>query len=49
LFITVLPSQRFIDFLHATGKFGAMNKFPRVLKNKQLDEWTHFLQTPHKA
>lgn len=49
LFITVLPSQRFIDFLHATGKFGAMNKFPRVLKNKQLNEWTSFLQSPLKA
>jgi GH3 auxin-responsive promoter len=43
LFIEVLPSLRFVDFLHATGKFGAMNKFPRVLKNKQLDEWVRFL------
>ncbi len=44
LFIEILPSEVFIDFLHATGKFGAMNKFPRVLKNKQLDEWQKFLQ-----
>jgi hypothetical protein len=43
LFVEVLPSSTFIDFLHATGKFGAMNKFPRVLKNKQLNEWTNFL------
>lgn len=44
LFLEVLPPQAFIDFLHATGKFGAMNKFPRVLKNRQLDEWKNFLE-----
>ncbi|MBP6625099.1 MAG: GH3 auxin-responsive promoter family protein [Chitinophagaceae bacterium] len=43
LFIEVLPTQTFIDFLHATGKFGAMNKFPRVLKNKQYEQWATFL------
>lgn len=43
VYVTVLPSQRFIEFLQATGKFGAMNKFPRVLKNKQLAEWQDFL------
>ena len=43
IFVEILPSQTFIDFLHATGKFGAMNKFPRVLKNKQLEQWTNFL------
>lgn len=43
IFIEILPTSTFIDFLHATGKFGAMNKFPRVLKNSQLDQWTKFL------
>lgn len=45
VFIEILPTQKFIDFLHATGKFGAMNKFPRVLKNGQLDQWRQFLET----
>lgn len=45
LFIEILPSTRFIDFLHHTGKFGAMNKFPRVLKNGQLEKWNEFLNT----
>jgi hypothetical protein len=45
VFIEVLPSSVFIDFLHETGKFGAMNKFPRVLKNKQLNQWVDFLET----
>lgn len=44
IFIEVLPSQTFINFLHATGKFGAMNKFPRVLKSKQLEHWTSFIK-----
>lgn len=44
LFIEVLPSSAFIDFLAATGKYGAMNKFPRVMKNSQLEEWKNFLQ-----
>lgn len=44
LFIEVLPSNAFIDFLTATGKYGAMNKFPRVMKNSQLAEWEKFLQ-----
>lgn len=44
IFIEVLPSTTFIDFLQATGKFGAMNKFPRVLKNAQLHAWESFLQ-----
>jgi hypothetical protein len=43
LFIEVLPSSKFVDFLHATGKFGAMNKFPRVIKNKQLEQWVDFI------
>jgi GH3 auxin-responsive promoter len=44
LFIEILPSDTFVDFLHATGKFGAMNKFPRVLKNSQFKEWQTFIE-----
>jgi hypothetical protein len=43
VFIEVLPSAMFIDFLHATGKFGAMNKFPRVIKNAQFEQWQEFI------
>ncbi|MBP6456496.1 MAG: GH3 auxin-responsive promoter family protein [Chitinophagaceae bacterium] len=41
--IEIIPSSQFIDFLHHTGKYGAMNKFPRVLKNKQLAQWQDFI------
>lgn len=43
LFVEILPPSVFIDFLSATGKFGAMNKFPRVIKNAQRKEWENFL------
>lgn len=43
LFIEILPGSTFLDFLHETGKFGAMNKFPRVLKNGNLAKWEAFL------
>ena len=43
--IEILHPTVFIDFLHATGKFGAMNKFPRVIKNSQLNEWEAFIAT----
>ncbi len=44
IFIEILHPNVFIDFLHATGKFGAMNKFPRVIKNAQLKEWETFIE-----
>jgi hypothetical protein len=44
IFINILPSETFINFFHHTGKFGAMNKFPRVLKGKQLEEWNEFIK-----
>ena len=43
--IKVLPSELFIDYLKETGRYGAMNKFPRVLKHKQLADWEAFLST----
>lgn len=43
LYIKILPSHIFIDFLQEIGKYGAMNKFPRVLKNGNLVQWEEFL------
>jgi len=42
--VTVLPNQAFIDFLASKNKLGGQSKFPRVLKGKQLTEWTNFLE-----
>lgn len=41
--VDVLPVKTFYDFMEMKGKAGGQNKFPRVLKNNQLDEWREFL------
>jgi hypothetical protein len=43
LLIEVLPSAVFYDWMKKKGKEGAQNKFPRVIKNKQLEEWEAFI------
>ena len=42
--ITLLPSETFINYMREQGKYGAMNKFPRVMKGKQLEGWWQFLK-----
>jgi hypothetical protein len=43
VFVTVLPDEAFIDFLASKGKLGSANKFPRVMKGNQLEEWQNFI------
>lgn len=43
IFVESLPSSIFLDFLEKKGKTGAMNKFPRVMKGKQKEEWEAFI------
>ncbi len=42
---TVVPEHVFYDFMKSLGKEGGQNKFPRVVKGKQLDLWLAFLKT----
>jgi len=44
IFVEVLPNKTFYDYMKATGKEGAMNKFPRVLKGRQLEQWENWLR-----
>jgi len=44
VFVEILPTHLFIDYLRYTGKYGAMNKFPRVMKGRQLEDWERFLE-----
>lgn len=37
--VHVLPTQVFFNYLEKQGKTGAQNKFPRVLKAKQLEDF----------
>ncbi len=41
--VDVLPVQTFYDYMEARGKVGGQNKFPRVLKNAQREEWEKFI------
>jgi len=43
VFVEVLPSEVFINYMRSKGKVGAMNKFPRVLKNGQYTDWANYL------
>ena len=47
VFVDVLPGSVFIDYMRSKGKYGAMNKFPRVLKGAQHDDWQAYLRTQH--
>jgi len=43
VYVDVLPVKTFYDWLEAKGKSGGQNKFPRVLKNAQLEDWRKFI------
>jgi hypothetical protein len=42
--VDVLPIKTFYSWMESKGKVGGQNKFPRVMKNAQLDDWKTFLQ-----
>jgi hypothetical protein len=41
--VDVYPIGTFYHWMETKGKIGGQNKFPRVMKNSQLDEWKNFL------
>ena len=43
IIIDVLPHQVFLNWMESKGKIGNQNKFPRVMKNHQLEEWEQFV------
>lgn len=43
IFVDVLPIKKFYEWMESKGKVGGQNKFPRVMKNAQLEEWTNFV------
>ena len=44
VYVEILPAKIFIDYLRAKGKYGAMNKFPRVLKGAQMNDWVSYVE-----
>ncbi len=43
--VEVYPCSTFYNWMRLKGKEGAQNKFPRVMKDKMLEEWEKYLQT----
>ncbi len=44
VFVEVLPSKTFYDWMRLNGKEGGQSKFPRVLKSGRLTEWEKYLK-----
>src|SRR5690606_19594824 len=44
IFISILPSSVFYEYMRSQGKDGAMNKFPRVMKGDRYKEWRNWLK-----
>ena len=42
--VEILPAGVFYQWMHDHGKEGAQNKFPRVIKAKQYEEWEEYLK-----
>jgi len=42
--VKILPCNVFYQWMRDKGKEGAQNKFPRVLKAKQLEEWEAYIK-----
>ncbi|MDG1276341.1 MAG: GH3 auxin-responsive promoter family protein [Algoriphagus sp.] len=43
VYVTLLPSDLFYDWMRTQGKEGGQNKFPRVLKGAKATSWLEFL------
>jgi len=41
--VDVLPVKTFYDWMESKGKIGGQNKFPRVIKGAQLEDWKSFI------
>ncbi len=43
VYVDVLPTSVFYSWMQSKGKVGGQNKFPRVMKNSQLEDWRRFV------
>lgn len=44
VYVDVLPVNTFYKWMESKGKVGGQNKFPRVMKKTQLEDWQSFLK-----
>lgn len=43
IFVDTVPVDKFYGYMNSKGRLGGQNKFPRVLKAAQLEEWKTYL------
>lgn len=43
VFVQIVPLDKFYSFMTSKGKLGGQNKFPRVMKSAQHEEWKNFI------
>lgn len=43
VFVDALPLHKFYDWMESKGKVGGQNKFPRVMKAAQHEEWKKYI------
>lgn len=48
VFVEILPTKLFYQWMRDHGKEGAQNKFPRVIKARQIDEWENYIRNYQK-
>ena len=46
--VEVLPLSVFHEWMQKKGKMGGQHKFPRVMKNHQLEDWVNFINSNSK-
>jgi hypothetical protein len=42
IYVDVVPVKVFYEWMESKGKVGGQNKFPRVMKNAQFEDWKSF-------
>ncbi len=47
--VDIVPTQLFYKWMDLQGKSGGQNKFPRVMKGSQYDDWKKFIETEMKT
>ncbi len=47
VFVDIVPSELFYNYMRKNGKEGAQNKFPRVLKGEKLQGWEEYLSSAY--
>ena len=44
VFVEILPTKVFYDYMESQGRVGGQNKFPRVIKNTKYTDWEEYLK-----